>query len=344
MTFLAITTDAWLTLAIVLALFASLSLTRIRTEAAFLYAIAALFVTGILDAKEAFGGFSSESVIVVAVLYIVIAGMTYTGVLNLIVRYLMGTPRTLSRAMVRLMLPVAALSSVLSNTTVVALFVNVVKIWSRKLNIPPSKLLIPLSYASCMGGVCTLVGTPSNLIISGLYTDATGTTLSILTPTVSGLFCLAAGIATLVIMQRLLPVRQSPLDNAAAEDYTAELSIASDNPNIGMTYSEAGILKPADGTAETVTPLAVKRFDNIIETDDIPGSFVMGGDRLIVTGSTDSIVSLCRRYGLRNEYLSGVMASEAVWGTARKATSAWAATASASWGWNSRSQMPSRAG
>ena len=216
MTILAITTDAWLTLAIVLALFASLSLTRIRTEAAFLYAIAALFVTGILDAKEAFGGFSSESVIVVAVLYIVIAGMTYTGVLNLIVRYLMGTPRTLSRAMVRLMLPVAALSSVLSNTTVVALFVNVVKIWSRKLNIPPSKLLIPLSYASCMGGVCTLVGTPPNLIIRGLYTDATGTTLSILTPTVSGLFCLAAGIATLVIMQRLLPVRQSPLDNAAA--------------------------------------------------------------------------------------------------------------------------------
>ena len=310
MTIPAITTDAWLTLAIVLALFASLSLTRIRTDAAFLYAIAALFVTGILDAKEAFGGFSSESVIVVAVLYIVIAGMTYTGVLNLIVRYLMGTPRTLSRAMVRLMLPVAALSSVLSNTTVVALFVNVVKIWSRKLNIPPSKLLIPLSYASCMGGVCTLVGTPPNLIISGLYTDATGTPLSILTPTVSGLFCLAAGIMTLVIMQRLLPVRQSPLDNAAAEDYTAELSIASDNPNIGMTYSEAGILKPADGTAETVTPLAVKRFDNIIETDDIPGSFVMGGDRLIVTGSTDSIISLCRRYGLRNEYLSGVMASE----------------------------------
>ena len=80
MTILAITTDAWLTLAIVLALFASLSLTRIRTEAAFLYAIAALFVTGILDAKEAFGGFSSESVIVVAVIYIVIYIIIYSDI------------------------------------------------------------------------------------------------------------------------------------------------------------------------------------------------------------------------------------------------------------------------
>ena len=63
------------------------------------------------------------------------------------------------------MLPVAALSSFLSNTTVVTLFVGIVKMWAKKLGVSPSKLLIPLSYASCMGGVCTLIGTPPNLII-----------------------------------------------------------------------------------------------------------------------------------------------------------------------------------
>lgn len=93
-------------------------------------------------------------------------------------------------AILQLMVPVAVLSSFLSNTTVVAIFIKVVKIWSKKLNIAPSKLLIPLSYASGMGGICTLIGTPPNLLISGFYTEQTGIQLSIFTPTLVGLFCL----------------------------------------------------------------------------------------------------------------------------------------------------------
>ena len=61
----------------------------------------------------------------------------------------------------------AGLSSFLSNTTVVALFVNIVKMWSKKLGISPSKLLIPLSYASGMGGVCTLIGSPTHMLVYG---------------------------------------------------------------------------------------------------------------------------------------------------------------------------------
>lgn len=127
---------------------------------AFLGAIAILFVTGVLDAKEAFSGFSSTSVVVVGVLFVVVAGLMHTGVLQWIVKHLLGQPKSYSGAVARLMLPVAALSSFLSNTTVVALFVNIVKMWSKKLGVSPSKLLIPLSYASGMGGVCTLIGTP----------------------------------------------------------------------------------------------------------------------------------------------------------------------------------------
>ncbi len=107
------------------------------------------------------------------------------------------------------MLPVAALSSVLSNTTVVALFVGIVKMWGKKLNIAPSKLLIPLSYASGLGGVCTLIGTPPNLIISGLYATDTGEQLNIFATTIPGLVCLAVGVLSILALRKLLPDRRS---------------------------------------------------------------------------------------------------------------------------------------
>ena len=157
---------AWITIVTVLTMFTVLLFTKLRADLVFLGAIGILFVTGVLDVKEAFSGFSASSVVVIGVLFVVVAGLTYTGVLQWIVKNLLGQPKSYSKAVIRLMLPVAALSSFLSNTTVVALFVSIVKMWSKKLGISPSKLLIPLSYASGMGGVCTLIGTPPNLIIS----------------------------------------------------------------------------------------------------------------------------------------------------------------------------------
>lgn len=72
-----------------------------------------------------------------------------------------------------MMIPVATLSSFLNNTTVVALFYKVVQMWAKKMGIAPSKLLMLLSYASCMGGICTLIGTPPNMMIAGMYTEQT---------------------------------------------------------------------------------------------------------------------------------------------------------------------------
>ena len=163
--FLGFGLDAWITIITVLAMFTVLLFTKLRSDVVFLCAVGVLYVTGVLDAKEALSGISQTSVAVVGVLFVVIAGLMHTGVLQWIVKNLLGTPDTYTKAVTRLMLPVAALSSFLSNTTVVALFVNIVKMWAKKLGVSPSKLLIPLSYASGMGGVCTLIGTPPNLII-----------------------------------------------------------------------------------------------------------------------------------------------------------------------------------
>ncbi|MBQ7531029.1 MAG: SLC13 family permease [Paludibacteraceae bacterium] len=293
--FLGFSIHAWITIATVLTMFSVLLFTKLRSDLVFLGAIAILYVTGVLDVKEAFSGFSSSSVVVIGVLFVVVAGLTHTGVLQWIVKHLLGQPKSYTGAVTRLMLPVAALSSFLSNTTVVALFVGIVKMWSKKLGVSPSKLLIPLSYASGMGGVCTLIGTPPNLIISGLYADHTGTAMNVLATTIPGLFCLGIGVLSVIAMRRLLPDRKAP--ETAFEDtseYTVELLVPADNPNIGKRIVDAGLKDIRGGRL-----IEIIHFDEVISPvpDDEP---IMGGDRLVFTGQIDEILDLKKSHGLVN--------------------------------------------
>ncbi len=302
--------QAWYTIVVVLAMFISLSLTKIRTEVAFLAVMAALLCGGVLDAKTTFSGFSSESVIVVGVLFVVISGLTQTGVLNWIVKNLMGTPKTLTGAITRLMLPVAVLSSLLSNTTVVALFINVVKMWSQKLHISPSKLLIPLSYASGMGGICTLIGTPPNLIISGLYTEATGIKLSILTPTLCGLFCLTVGVLSMIAMQKLLPERKSPMHSSNSDDLHVELIVPSTHPTIGMTIEE--MEQKYDCKNAPVAVSAIQRYDKELVCPVALDEFIMGGDHLHIIGTPKNILRFVKESGMQCPNLEGILENEAM--------------------------------
>ena len=291
--FLGFDLHAWITIVTVFVMFSTLLLTKLRTDLVFLCAIAILFVTGVLDAKEAFSGFSSASVVVVGVLFIVVTGLTYTGVLQWIVKHLLGQPDSYGKAVVRLMLPVAALSSFLSNTTVVSLFVRIVKMWSHKLGVSPSKLLIPLSYASGMGGVCTLIGTPPNLIISGLYADNTGQSMNIFATAVPGLFCLFVGVLSVIAMRRMLPVRKAP-ESAfeSTSEYTVELQVPSDNPYIGQTLGEAGLYTVKGGSL-----LEVYHFDEV-PSPVTENEYILGGDHLVYAGQIDEILELVETHGL----------------------------------------------
>ena len=285
--------NAWITIATVLTMFSVLLFTKLRADLVFLGAIGILFVTGVLDAKEAFSGFSSASVVVIGVLFVVVSGLTHTGVLQWIVKHLLGQPKTYSKAVVRLMLPVAGLSSFLSNTTVVALFVGIVKMWSKKLNISPSKLLIPLSYASGMGGVCTLIGTPPNLIISGLYADQTGISMNVLATTIPGLFCLAIGVLSIIAMRRLLPDRKAPeSDSEDTAEYTVEMLVPSTNKYIGETLGYAGLLDVKGGRL-----IKMHHFDNVAVPID-KNEFIMGGDHLVFAGNIKDILELQNTHGL----------------------------------------------
>lgn len=290
---LGLSIDAWITILTVLGLFSVMLFTKLRSDLVFFAAIGILFVTGVLEAKEAFSGFSGTSVVTVGVLFVVIAGLTHTGVLQWIVKHLLGLPGSYRKALTRLMLPVAALSSFLSNTTVVALFASIVKIWSKKLGVAPSKLLIPLSYASGMGGVCTLIGTPPNLIIGGLYEEHTGEAMNIFATTVPGLFCLAVGVLSVLAMRRLLPDRKAPESEfESTGEYTVELLVPSDNPHIGKTLGEAGLMQVPGGSL-----IEIYRFDGeqaLVSEDE----YLMGGDQMVFAGQVDEILELTKTHGL----------------------------------------------
>lgn len=291
---LGLSIGAWLTIVIVWAMFAALIFTKIKTWAAFSCATILLFLTGVLSAQETFSGFSSSSVMVVLILFVVIAGLTYTGVLQWIAKYLMGTPKNLSSAIIRVMVPTAVLSAFLSNTTVVALFLSIVKSWSRKLGISPSKLLIPLSYASGMGGICTLIGTPPNLIISGMYQEDTGIVLSIFATTAVGLFCLAVGILSMLAMQKLLPVRQTPEDLMNVSEKTIELKVPANSHWVGQTVDSLAL--PQSETQMSL--MGIISFDGAVNHTIKGDEYLMGGDTLIFTGDHEQVLKFGKKKGL----------------------------------------------
>lgn len=296
---------AWVTVFLILGMFVTLLRTKLPADIVFLAVVALLLITGCLPEKEVLSGFSSSTVVVVGVLFFVVTGLEQTGVLHWVVKHLLGTPKSFGRAILRLMLPVAFLSALLSNTTVVALFINVVKMWAKKLSIAPSKLLIPLSYAAGMGGVCTLIGTPPNLLISGFYTDACGETLSIFTTTLPGLFCLVVGIVTIIVLQKLIPTRKSPEEELLGNDKSAVhyLYVPSNGHLPGQTLGELGMIDDC----RRLNMLGIVHFDGEVEhfshmsNEEAKGIFLLGTDTMIFTGNNTEVQAFGRKHGLKGD-------------------------------------------
>jgi len=284
---------AWITIVTVIAVIGVLLMKKIRTDAVFLMAIGILFVTGVLDAAEACSGFSSSAVVVTGVLTVVVAGLRYTGVLQWMLKHIFGLPGSLPKVLLRMMIPVSVTSAFINNTTVTALFSDLVKQWARKLNMAASKLYLPMVYAVMMGGVCTLIGTPSNIVISELYEEASGHTMNMFTPLVPGVITLIVGLGVVILMRRWLPERKAPEEAfGPTPDYTVELLVPSDNPNIGKTLGEAGLFHVKGGNL-----IEIYHFDDIqapVNEDE----YVMGGDRLIYAGQIDEILELKSRHAL----------------------------------------------
>lgn len=286
---------AWTTIVLIIGMFVTLFKTKLPADVVFLAVMGLLIITGCVPVEEALSGFSSTMVVVVGLLFVVVAGMEASGVLHWVVGNLLGTPSSYWKAIVRLMLPVAALSAMLSNATVVALFINVVKIWSKKLGIAPSKLLIPLSYAAGMGGVCTLIGTPPNLIVSSFYAEAMDTHLSIFVTTLPGLFCLFVGVLSIIAMQKLLPVRKSPEEELNVQSSTTELHVTPQSHLPGQTLDDIHL----KDFCKTCQLIGIVRFDGEVVKNVQPDEFLMGGDTLIFTGDREEVLTLGHKLGMQ---------------------------------------------
>src|SRR5687767_7757722 len=192
--------------------------------------------------------FGNEGLLTVGVLFVIAAGLTETGGMSLITARLLGRPRSVPAAQARMMLPVAAISAFLNNTPVVAMFIPVVNDWCKKTGLSPSKLFIPLSYAAILGGVCTLIGTSTNLVVQAQLVaaraaDPSVPLLGMFTLTPIGVPVAVAGISFLLLTSRwLLPERRAFLaDVADARQYTIEMLVEPGSPIAGQTIERAGL-------------------------------------------------------------------------------------------------------
>jgi len=240
--FLGLNIAAWIVIGIILAAFSVLIFTQTKPALVFFLIMAALAILPVMSFKEAFSGFDSDSVLLVGVLFIVIAGLKYAGALDWMVKHLMGEPKTHVGALLRLMIPVSLLSSIMSNTTTTALFKGVVQRWADKLHMSPSKLLIPLAYAATIGGLFTLIGTPPNLIISSMYAQKSGVVLNLFSPFPVAVCCVIVDILIVILLRKFLPERVGQTisnDNALRNEKGQ--TISAEAPK-WKTYTSLGIM------------------------------------------------------------------------------------------------------
>jgi len=294
--FFGLSIQAWVTIIVLALLIIANIRTKIPPEFLSMGALGILLVCNAIDESTALSGFASQSVVVSGILDILIVGMTQSGFVTWVVQTFLGRPSKYLISILRLCFPVAFLSSIMDNGAVTSMFVHVVKMWSRKIKTAPSKLLLPVAYVALMGGSLTILGSASNIVLSGLYTESTGIKINVFEITLPGLFCFATGIIALYFLHRLLPERSS--DDEAFQntsEYTVELLVPTENAAVGCTIAEAKLDNVPGGRL-----IEIVRFDKEVISPVPADEFIIGGDRLVYSGEVDEIMNLRRTKGLVN--------------------------------------------
>ena len=173
-----------------------------------LFSVVVLFLcAGILTPKEMLEGFSNKGMITVALLFLVSEGIRQSGTLGQVIKKLLPQGKTsVFKAQLRILPSVAFISAFLNNTPVVVIFAPIIKHWAKSVNLPATKFLIPLSYVTILGGICTLIGTSTNLVVHGMILEAGFEGFSMFELGKVGIFIAIAGIIYLFIFsKRLLP-------------------------------------------------------------------------------------------------------------------------------------------
>lgn len=287
--------QAIFSLGVVAFCFAMLAFSRVSPDLITTAGLTLILLVGVITPEQALAGFANQGMLTVAVLYVVVSGLTETGAVGWIVHNLLGRPGSQRHAQWRLMLPVAGLSAFLNNTPVVAVFVPAVQDWARRHKLILSRLLIPLSFASIAGGTCTLIGTSTNLVVNGMLIEATGSTGF-------GLFELAwIGLPITVLLfvfillfgHWLLPDRDPAREGLEdVREYTVEMLVEADGPLLGRRIDEAG-LRQLPG----LFLVEIERGGEVLPAVSSQEQ-LQGNDRLVFVGIRDSVVDLQQIHGL----------------------------------------------
>jgi len=285
----------WLTVFVALGVLITLIFSRFTPDMVLMVALTILSVSGVLDAKQALSGFSNEGLITVAAMFVIAAGISATGGIEIVVNRLLGNPKSTRAALFRLVLPLIPLSAFLNNTPVVATMIPAVTRWSKRIGISPSKLMIPLSYTSILGGTLTLIGTSTNLVLNGQYQALTGKPgFELFDITWIGLPVAVVGILFMVLaLPSILPDRQSAAEQFGdRKKYTFEVAVANNGPLEGVTIAKAGLRN-----LHRIYLVEIERHGAIV-TAVSSQEKLQGGDRLVFVGETSAIVDILRINGL----------------------------------------------
>lgn len=245
-----------------------------------LIALGVLLVTGILPAEEALSGFSNEAVITIGAMFVLSAGLNRSGTLEAFgQRFRAAAKKTVWGATFGLMIAVGVTSAFINNTAVVAILLPVVVTVSRDMDLSASKLLMPLSFASMFGGVCTLVGTSTNLLVSSIADDHGLEPFGMFEFSALGLVFFAAGTAyMLTVGGRLTPERRKPEELAESwrvVEYLTELVLSPESDSVGFKIEDAPltrdldldvvkIRRPGRGPLPTMTDMVLQADDALV--------------------------------------------------------------------------------
>lgn len=291
------TSEIVLTLAIIAGALIVFGTEKLRVDVVALLVLIIVGLTGLVGPKEVFSGFSNSAVITVWAVYIVSGGLFKTGVADILGKFIFRlSGKNEVRLIVVIMLTCGLMSAFMNNVGATAMLLPAVVSISKQTKIPVSKLLIPLSFSSLLGGKITLIGTPANILATSIVAENGLPTFSFFDFTPIGLVVLATGVLYMVFIGRhFLPVRQPPGDLQAENEirqFIKRVIVSAEGRMDGSTLLESKLGKDYD-----LTVIALLREHKPI-TNLSRDTLILEKDELLIEGSDESLERAKRDLGL----------------------------------------------
>ncbi|RBW68878.1 SLC13 family permease [Bacillus taeanensis] len=259
-------------------------------------ALTIFLLTGILTPDEALKGFSNEGMLTIALLFIIAGAIQKSGIVDQFTTKLLKESKSTSGTLLKTLVPVSSLSAFLNNTPIVVALTPIIRKWCADHGISPSKFLIPLSYATILGGTITLLGTSTNLVVHGLMLDFGMEGFSMFQLGIVGVPSAIIGLLYIVTVgYKLLPDHKILTDtvNEQSREYLSEVRVEADFPYINQSIEKAGLRK-LKGL------YLIEIIRNKEKISPVRSSTkIQQGDRLIFTGLISTIAELQQMKGLR---------------------------------------------